>query len=199
MSSEFSELSQRDKKDALECIREFIQDKRDIVKLSPTVETIYSRLRAAWAYMAKDFKSREQTITMLQKEFGISEAQAKRDIQDCMCLYGDVYRTDKEATRAIAAEMAMKIFRLGKKNNDLGAMEGALKSFIKLNGIDKEDVDKPDFKKLQASVNVYVMDDASRQLTQRLLQKPGTLDLNNITYAEYTEVADSAGADQSGD
>jgi hypothetical protein len=175
------ELSTRDKRNAIECIREFMNDRSGRVELSDTVHAIYARLRAAWTFMSQDFKSREQTIKELSSSFGVSEAQAKRDVLDCMSLWGNVYKTDVEASRAIASEMAMYLFGKAKDANDVGGMNDALKSFIKLNQLDKEQVDKPDYTKLEATMNIIVADDSTRHLVQKLLQSQGTIDLNTIT------------------
>jgi virulence-associated protein VapD len=180
----------RDKKDALEAIKDFMMDTKGRVFLTETQETQYKRIRAAWT-MLINFQSPSQVATLLEEDFGISDRQAKRDVQDAMLLYGDTTQTDKQASRLIATEMAMITFQRAAEKNDYNAMNQAVKNLIKVNGLDKEDPDRPDFNKLQGSIYVQALDEQSQTALRRMMAKPGSLDFNKVDIqdVEHEDIA----------
>ena len=189
MSDNKPVIQTRDKKDALEAIREYMLDTRGRVELTDKQEDQYIRLRAAWTLLV-NFHSREQASKVLEKDFNISDRQAKRDISDALWLYGDTTKTDKEGQRLIACEMALKAFQLSAKAGDHNAMNQAVKNFIKVNGLDKEDPDRPDFAKLQGNIYVQALDTESQRALTRMLKKPGSLDFSKMQVedAEHEDI-----------
>lgn len=169
----------RDKKEVLEAIRDYLIDRRGHVKLTEKQQEIYVRLRAAWTLLSK-FHSREVVAEILIKEHGVSLSQAQRDVLDSIALYGDTQQADKEGMRLIASEMAIATFAQAKKNDDFYGMNLATRNMIKIHGLDKANIEKPDFSKLQASITINILDDESKKALKRMIGKPGTIDLNDI-------------------
>lgn len=198
MSSNVEITNHREKKDALEVIRDFLVDKRGVVKMTEKQEDLYIKIRAAWTLLC-NFKSREETIKIIMDDFGASEQSAKNWVLDAIWLYGDTNRTDKEGMRQIASEMAMKTFNEARIGQDYHAMNMATKNFIKINAIDKAEAQKIDWEKLQASIYVKVMDEHSEKMLKSVLKTPGTINLNNIPITEYEEVDNAVGIDKRGD
>ena len=76
--------------------------------------------------------------------------------------------------------MAMATFVQAKENDDFYGMNLATRNMIKIHSLDKANIEKPDFSKLQASITINILDDASKKALKRMIGKPGTIDLNDI-------------------
>lgn len=128
------------------------------VHLSAKEEEIRVRWAACFSLLV-NYHSVQQAVSVICKQFDISEAQAYRDCRNAVELFGDVTKSNKEAYRHILFEFAMKIFQLAATKNDLVEMNKALQSMIKIKGLDKEDPDLPDFGLLQPHVfNISIPD-----------------------------------------
>ena len=113
------------------------------VVLSKHQQEVLTRLDAAWTLLLNK-KPEEKTITKLIKKFGISRAQAYRDLGDCKRLFGDVVKSSREADRYLLKEMAMETYSLSKKAGEFKEMNKAVDNLIKITGIQKDDANIPD-------------------------------------------------------
>lgn len=139
--------------------RIFHSYRHDHVKLTANQEEIKKRWEAAYSLMV-NYHSREQAIPMLRSKFEISVSQAHRDINNCLRLFGDVAKSNKEGIRNILYEYSMKTFQLAAscKPPDIGEMNKSISLMIKLKGIDKDDPDLPDFSKLEPHTYIIAND-----------------------------------------
>lgn len=151
---------------------------RDRVKLTEKEEVIRERWSACFTLLCQ-YHSPQQAVGVIQQKFGISEAQAYRDVKNAIELFGDVTSSDKQAYRHILFEFAMKIFQLAATKSDLSEMNKALNTMVKIRGLEREDPNMPDFSLLQN--NTYNINLEKSQLTalQNIL-KSGVVDVNNL-------------------
>lgn len=110
----------------------------DKMPLSEKELEIKQRLDTAFSLLTT-FHSPEQAIPMLTSRYGISTAQAYRDISNAKRLYGDITESSKEADRYILSEFAMRALQLATKEKDIKAMNMAIGNLIKLKRLDIAD------------------------------------------------------------
>lgn len=110
----------------------------DKLALSDTELKIKERFDTAFSLLAK-FNSPEEVIPQLRSKFGISQAQAYRDIANAKRLYGDITESSKEADRYILSEYAMKTLKLAANLKDVKGMNAAIANLIKLKRLDQID------------------------------------------------------------
>jgi hypothetical protein len=113
-------------------------------------QQVLARLDAAWSLLL-DAKPNEKAATKLMVRFKVSRAQAYRDLADCKLVYGDVVKSSKEADRYLAKEMTLDIYSRAKKAGELGEMNKAVVSLVKIMGLDKADAHIPDPESLEPS------------------------------------------------
>lgn len=106
--------------------------------LTATELNLKERFDTAFSLLA-NFHSPEQVIPLLRSKFGISQAQAYRDIANAKRLYGDITESSKEADRYILSEYAMKTLQLAAKEKDVKGMNSAIANLIKLKRLDQTD------------------------------------------------------------
>jgi len=151
---------------------------KNSVNLSPKEEEIRERWSACFSLLCQ-YHSPQQAVNVLQQKFGISEAQAYRDIKSAMELFGDVTSSDKQAYRHILFEFAMKIFQLAATKSDLSEMNKSLSTMVKIRGLDREDPNIPDFSMLQN--NVFNINLESNQLESlKNIMKSGLIEVDAI-------------------
>lgn len=110
----------------------------DKMPLSEKELEIKDRLDTAFSLLTT-FHSPEQAIPMLRSKYGISVAQAYRDIAAAKRLYGDITESSKEADRYILSEYAMRALQLATKEKDIKGMNMAIGNLIKLKRLDQTD------------------------------------------------------------
>jgi len=134
----------------------------NISELSECQEQIRKRLHAGFIFMLdQGLVSDRKVASYLQNTFSISETQAYRDIGNIKYVFGDVKRISKDVERYFASENTKEMFRLAMDyftaTKKLAYFEAALeqqKLHIKINNLDKEDVDLPDPDKIQPPVQM---------------------------------------------
>lgn len=157
---------------------------RDVVKLSPKEEEIRERWSACFSLLCQ-YHSPQQAVSVMQQRFGISEAQAYRDVKSAMELFGDVNASDKQAYRHILFEFAMKIFQLAATKSDLAEMNKSLNTMVKIRGLDREDPDIPDFSLLQNNVFNINLEQNQLAALQNII-KSGVIEVDHIYGARTT-------------
>jgi hypothetical protein len=110
-------------------------------------EQIRMRWEAAYSLILQ-YGNTQTVLPLLENKFEIKRAQAYRDINNCLKLYGDVNKSNKQAKRNLLSQLAMKIYELaaGETPPNLDQMTKALTLAAKVEGLDKEDPEMPDFK-----------------------------------------------------
>lgn len=157
------------------------------ITLSDLEEEMKRRWMAAFTLLL-NFKSREQTVKILQKQFpNISQATAYRDVNRAIALFGDVNKSHKEGWRYIIFEYNQKVFRKANKAENLEVMGKCLDRMIKLADLDKEESQfNPD--KLRAQIYDITLHKSVEKAFMAMI-KTGVVDLNNYQ-AEDTEFED---------
>lgn len=163
---------------------------RDQVKLSPKEEEIRERWSACFSLLCQ-YHSPQQAVGVMQQRFGISEAQAYRDVKNAMELFGDVTASDKQAYRHILFEFAMKIFQLAATKSDLAEMNKSLNTMVKIRGLDREDPDIPDFSMLQNNTFNINLEQSQLAALQNII-KSGVIEVDTIYGAARTTPGDEA-------
>ena len=151
----------------------------DSVTLTAKEEDIRQRWSACFSLLTQ-YHSVQQAVSVMVKQYDISEAQAYRDVRSALELFGDVTKSNREAYRHILFEFAMKIFQLAATKNDLVEMNKALQSMIKIKGIDKEESAVPDFSQLQPNIYEITLPTEHLHLIQQISQQG----IINIDYDE---------------
>lgn len=190
----------RNRDTASDKIRAFYLDTRGHVQLTDKQEEIRQRLVAAHA-MVLSGKTDKEIALKMAKRFQVTETQAYRDIKDCINLFGNVMKAEKEGYRYIASQQALNTFALAKKAGDLKMMVAANANFTKIWALDKEEPDLPDFSKLEPSTYTIEIPEVLEKALMALISQ-GRIDLskmyNKISEdAEFTDITE--GSDTGGD
>lgn len=178
----------------------FVAIQSHIVDDTPLTEThqkIYERWSAAFTLLCK-YKIKSIAVQQLMEQYELSQAQAYRDVSDAERAFGNTRKYHKEALRYMIIEAAFKDIeefderaRLLPKGETPGVMElrhweiakklkqEALKTIIKAGGLDKDDIEVPDFSKLQTPDIQISLNSEAVGLLQELLSG-GVVDLENV-------------------
>jgi hypothetical protein len=133
-------------------------------------------------------------VENLINDFGLSVAQAWRDLHLAEALFGNLRESNKAMKRQIAENMALETYRVAKKLDDARGMAAANKNYIEATGVGLEDSNLPDFEKLQPNIYVTVLDEDVRAMFQKFIEKSGgSLDLTKlIEKAEDAQVVEES-------
>lgn len=134
----------------------------NISELSECQEQIRKRLHAGFIFMLdQGLVSDRKVASYLQNTFEVSESQAYRDIGNIKYVFPDVKRISKDVERYFASENTKEMFRKAMDSytstKKLAYFEIAIeqqKLHMKINNLDKEDVDLPDPDKIQPPVQM---------------------------------------------
>lgn len=135
--------------------------------LSKKNEDLRLRWECAYDFQC-NYKTPLQSAPLLMAKFGISRAQAYRDIRNSTNLFGDINNTRKEGSRNILYEYAMKALQQASRDGNTTEMNRAVSNMIKIKGLDREDPNIPDFSRLEPTIQVI-------QLNPEFLEKYGHL------------------------
>jgi serine/threonine protein phosphatase PrpC len=117
------------------------------------------RMRWEMAYsLILQYGNTQTVIPMLEKQFEIKKAQAYRDINNALNLFGDVNKSNKQAKRNLIYQLAMKIYEMAEQQKDTDQMTKALTLAAKVEGLDKDDPEIPDFNNFQQHIYNIVCD-----------------------------------------
>lgn len=176
----------------LEVIQSYFRGELREVHLSDENKRYLKMYRHCYS-MLLDVKSHKYIMRTLADEFELSERQSYRVLDDAKQIYSDVRKADKDINQHIAIEMAKKAFRRAKQSNSTRDMVEATKAFIKATGLDKDNVELPDFERLQPSLLVAVLPEGLKESIQDLLSEPA-IDLNKAPKTieiEHEEITDA--------
>lgn len=154
--------------------------------------------------MRLNFHSRLQAINAYidqQKAIGIeiSQSQAFKDMSKAMLLFGDVHKSNKQASLVILEEYAHKTFLMAFKQKNPIAMVAALGKLDKYTEIDKQDSinfnpakleDKPDY----FSLPKQIVEAIAKKLETGVIDF-NTLEIEDAVYDEITGEEDGEDED----
>ena len=169
-------------------------------ELSSEDDEIRKRWAAAFAFLLEDKGSDRECCIRHMRQFGVSEAQAYRDIRHAKLLFGDVRRSEKEALRYMVTQWAIELYRMAQLRKDFKGMEKALERITKANNLDKEDQDLPDPSKVQPPVQLlqlsfnfirseyfHLIDEKAREEILRVVAQVEEL-ISRSTVKEYLDI-----------
>jgi len=189
------QLRKNNRRSNLEVIQDLFAGRVKEKDLSEHQYQYLVMVRSAYG-MLLEVKSRKYIVGALMRQFEISQESAYRIIRECGKIFGKVGKVDKEIYRHMTIEMAKSAYLKAQDAADVKEMINATKALIKAVGLDRDDVDLPDFEKLQPSLNLLVLPDGMEEKIEQLLTG-GAVDLNRfdseeIAYEEVDENADQA-------
>jgi hypothetical protein len=162
----------------LDAIRAYYTSDLDI-ELTEKQKEIHERLLFTYAQIMRN-KPSTFIQKLVAKKYNLTPRHALNIYKDAINLFGDVTRAEKEGIRHITYEMQMKIYRKAIAKGDLKEANSAVSNIIKLQGLDREDPDLPDFEKLKGGVYPIVLDNPIRDALLSLVNGHGSLDLTQL-------------------
>lgn len=167
----------------------------DAVTLTPKEEEQKGRYQKAISLL-NNYYSPEQAVAQLLQSFsGISQAQAYRDVNDAVLLYGNLKENLNKGINHILYEYAMKIMQMAanQKPPDLKAMNMAWKNAYLAMGLDKDNssiISPEDFEGNTYEIIVNVSG-AGRK------RKPINIDdLSNLKPEKFSDLLDAVDAQE---
>ena len=109
--------------------------------LSPANEAIRKRWVYVTSLMLKAYP-KFKIANMLEKDFGLSQAQAYIDIRNAENVFGKIVATEKEAFKVMWVEWTKDLLKRARQRKDLKIEAKALDLLAKYSDLDAED---PDF------------------------------------------------------
>lgn len=94
--------------------------------LTENQEAVKERWFTAWKLLTKK-KSKSKVAKILEEMFGISRAQAFRDIRNSEKLFGNVLKADRDGQLALLHQFALKGFKKAMKAGDHKTAKGFIK------------------------------------------------------------------------
>lgn len=159
-------------------------------ELSEHLEDVRKRLVHAYNLKMSYF-SNQQIVSVWEKDYGLSQAQAYLDIRNAQVLFGQVNKLDREAKKNLLFEYSLSLLRRARERGDLKAEAKALDLLGKYAGLSEEDIAQFNPEKFE---NKEIAVSIPKELQAALIEmmKAGTLDMNafNATTIEYEEVED---------
>ena len=164
------------KSDAVQAIRQHVVDG---VPLSDKHKEIYERLTAAFTLLCQ-YRRKSIAVQQLVKQFDISQSQAYKAVSNAEVIFGNVRKYHKESLRYMVIEALFEdIEEFDKRaktvlpldTSNPGVMElrhweiaktlkqKALATIGKVGGLDRDDIEIPDFSQLQTpdiQINLHV-------------------------------------------
>ena len=109
------------------------------ITLSPKNEGVKKRWVSAHS-LRLNWHSKEQTALKQMELFGLSKAQAYRDVSNAEKLFGSVSKSNKDGLRVIHYEYAHKCFQMAVKDKDLNAQHKFLELMDRFGGGTETDI-----------------------------------------------------------
>ncbi len=155
--------------------------------LTENQENIKERWLAAWTSLLKK-KNKTRTVKVLEETFGVSRAQAFKDIRNAERLFGNVMRADRDGQMALLYEFALEGFKKSLKAEDFKAAKGFHDAMRDCVG-DENPINFNPEKLENKQIKMSVPKEVSLAIITNL--KSGVLDFNNLTVdADFEDVSD---------
>lgn len=130
-------------------IRDYYLGKGNVV-LTEDEEKILTRMEDAYNFL-RSSKSPAETAVMLQRRYpDHSKSTLYRDINAAMALFGDAVAYSKDAMKKLATDHAMSLIDRARTAGDRNAEAKALAMLVKINGLDREELNMEDPMKIMS-------------------------------------------------
>ncbi|ALU25267.1 hypothetical protein HX071_08595 [Myroides marinus] len=159
-------------------------------ELSDHLEKLRNRYQHAYN-LKMNYFSNKQIVTVWQKEYGLSQAQAYLDIRDALNLFGEVNKISKEAKRNLLFEYSTALLQRARERGDQKSEAKAIDLMGKYGDLSEDDIaqfNKEKFENVDVTISVHK--DLEKALLAQLVN--GSVDFNKFdaTTIEYEEVKD---------
>lgn len=164
-------------------------------ELSETCEAIRQRWVLVVNLLLRGFP-RYKIANMLEKDFGLSQAQAYLDINNAGNLFGDIHQTSKEVEKAMWREWCRDFIQRAKRRGDMKAESKGLDMYAKYGDFGAEelsfDPDKLAKVEIQTAVDPKLIDHLMLMISKGVVDF-NKLDVTDIELStdEPTEEEDS--------
>jgi hypothetical protein len=159
----------------------------ELYPLSDAVEKIRQRWITIVTWQLKVYP-KHVIANMLERDFGISPAQAYADIRNAENIFGNIIKSDNEAFNSMWLEWTKDYLKRSRINGDRKSEGKALDLLAKYGGLDAE---SPEFnpEKLENKEIKIVMDPKLQKMLFEMVSK-GVADFNslNVTDVDFDEV-----------
>ncbi|WP_444671270.1 hypothetical protein [Flavobacterium columnare] len=137
-----------------------------------------------------------KVANMLERDYGLSQAQAYIDIRNAESIFGDIYKTDKDVERMFFKEQVADFIKRARKKGDLKMEAKGFDLWAKYGGFEEDDVlfdaDKFEKKDIEIAVDPKLV-----ALLQKMLGN-GVVDFNNIDATDIDFTIEEDGAKEEG-
>lgn len=155
-----------------ERIRRSFMEEKGAAALTPDLAFTRNRVKDAWSFLSSDFNTEKEVVDLVVARHQVSRSTAYRDLSMAKNIFGDLVKSSKEIERHLASEMAKELFKSAKDNFEATKkvtyfyiMIEQQKIHLKVNRLDKMDIDLPDMMDLQRQEQVI-------QLSPEFLNNP---------------------------
>ena len=146
-------------------------------ELSETCEAIRQRWVLVVNLLLRGFP-RYKIANMLEKDFGLSQAQAYLDITNAGNLFGDIHQTSKEVEKAMWREWCRDFIQRAKRRGDMKAESKGLDMYAKYGDFGAEELSF-DPEKLEKKDIEITVDPKLIAVLQNMISK-GVVDFNSL-------------------
>jgi hypothetical protein len=149
----------------------------DKYELSETCEAIRQRWVLVVNLLLRGFPKYKIANT-LEKDFGLSQAQAYLDINNAGNLFGDIHQTSKEVEKAMWREWCRDFIQRAKRRGDMKAESKGLDMYAKYGDFSAEELSF-DPEKLEKKDIEITVDPKLITVLQNMISK-GVVDFNSL-------------------
>ena len=163
----------------------------EISELTDHEREMLDRWNEAFSLM-RNYNTTADAAAILMKRFpGLSRATAYRDCSNAISLFGDISKSTKEGIRHLSTEITRDAIQIARIKNNEDAMIRGAESIAKINGVNINDPDLPDFDQLEPHTYELSLPDNAIRALQYMIAS-GKIDLNGLvnTMAETAEDAE---------
>lgn len=146
-------------------------------ELSETCEAIRQRWVLVVNLLLRGFP-RYKIANMLEKDFGLSQAQAYLDINNAGNLFGDIHQTSKEVEKAMWREWCRDFIQRAKRRGDMKAEAKGLDMYAKYGDFGAEELSF-DPEKLEKKDIEITVDPKLITMLKNMIAK-GVVDFNSL-------------------
>ncbi len=165
----------------------------DSFPLSETAENIRQRWVLVVNLMLRGFP-RYKIANMLEKDFGLSQAQAYLDIKNASSLFGNIHETSKEVEKTIWREWCREFIQRAKRRGDLKAEAKGLDMYAKYGDFGAEelsfDPEKLAKVEIQTTVDPKLIDNLMKMIAK------GVVDFNKLDVTDIDLTANDTAEEE---
>ncbi len=163
----------------------------DEIVLSDKELKLKRRWMTAFSLMRDKIYSSGQAAKYLHKTENISIAQAYRDVNNALALFGDIHTVNTEGVKIILREAYWRLYQMAVKDGNRDQQRKALDSYKELFDFDRNLDDEKLAEKIEAHIyKITVPRDVAKALREQL--NKGVIDFNQYPAedVEYEEISD---------